>query len=121
MNDNLKQFIDDAFKPYGDFPARKDVEQELLANLTEKYNDLKAEGKEDDEAYKLTTESFGDVSEIMEQVAHEQEADQKIEKQNPSESIVETAADSLSKDPRFRATALVGADLADTILNAQRL
>jgi hypothetical protein len=34
MNDKLKQFLDDAFTPYGNFPARKDVEQELLANLT---------------------------------------------------------------------------------------
>lgn len=53
MNDELKQFLSDAFEPYGDFPARKDVEQELLANLTEKFNDLKADGKTDEEAYRL--------------------------------------------------------------------
>ena len=26
MENKLKQFLDDAFKPYGNFPARKDVE-----------------------------------------------------------------------------------------------
>ena len=62
MNDKLKLFLDDAFKPYGAFPARRDVEQELLANLTERYNDHKVEGKSEDEAYSLTIESFGDVS-----------------------------------------------------------
>ena len=53
MNDKLKKFLDDAFKPYGNFPSRKDVEQELLVNLTEKYDDLKSEGKTDEEAYEL--------------------------------------------------------------------
>src|SRR5579862_9111404 len=68
MEDKLKQFLDEAFKPYGNFPARKDVEQELLANLLEKYNDLKASGKSEDEAYQATIDSFGDVTEIMEHV-----------------------------------------------------
>ena len=31
MEKKLKAFLDNAFKPYGNFPARKDVEQELLA------------------------------------------------------------------------------------------
>jgi len=41
MENKLQEFLDEAFKPYGNFPSRKDVEQELLANLTEKYQDLK--------------------------------------------------------------------------------
>ena len=100
-NDKLKQFLDDVFRPYGDFPARKDVEQELLANLNEKYNDLKADGKTDDEAYKLTVESFGDVSEIMEYMAP-----------SAAKSRQSVAGDS----SRFRATALQQADLGDTNL-----
>src|ERR1700742_5248266 len=87
MNHKLRQFLNDAFEPYGDFPARKDVEQELLANLTEKYDDLKAEGKSDDEAYELTTASFGDVSEIMEQVAHDEQGFKTDGQQNLGKSI----------------------------------
>ncbi len=117
MNDKIKQFLDEAFKPYGDFPARKDVEQELLTNLIEKYNDLKAEGKTDTEAYKLTTESFGDVSEIMEQVAYHKETDRVDNKPNPDLSIDQKSKDNYSEsDSRFRSMALMEADLGDTQL-----
>jgi len=30
---------------YGDFPAREDVFRELLANMEEKYDDLKLQGQ----------------------------------------------------------------------------
>ena len=33
MEKKLETFLDEAFKPYGDFPARADVVQELLTNL----------------------------------------------------------------------------------------
>lgn len=105
MNDRLKQFLDDAFKPYGTFPARRDVEQELLANLTEKYNDLIASGKTQAEAYSLTTESLGDVSEIMEHVGHD------------TESANEDEKDFAENDSRFRATSIMNADLADAKLS----
>jgi uncharacterized protein YjbI with pentapeptide repeats len=70
MEKKLAQFLDEAFAPYGNFPARADVTQELLANLVERYDDLKKQGKSDDEAYQMTIDSFGDASEIMAQVPH---------------------------------------------------
>ena len=72
MEQKLQNFLDQAFAPYGDFPARNDVQQELFVNLQEKVEDLKAQGKSDDEAYKIATESFGDVAEIMEELPHAQ-------------------------------------------------
>ena len=51
MEKKLQQFLDNAFAPYGDFPSKNDVTKELLANLQEKYSDLKKQGKNDDEAY----------------------------------------------------------------------
>lgn len=117
MNDKLKQFLDNAFMPYGNFPARKDVEQELLSNLTEKYNDLKADGKTDEEAYQLTIESFGDVSEIMEHVAHDTGASKEDGAQESRESIVDRIKNGFrSGDPRFRATSITEADLSDSQL-----
>src|ERR1700744_5561227 len=106
MNDKLQHFIHNAFEPYGAFPARKEVEQELLANLTEKYSDLQAEGKTDEEAYSLTVASLGDVSEIMEHVAHDYET-----------TPHETAQTPTPHDTRFRATSLIEADLTDTQLS----
>ena len=37
MEKKFQAFLDNAFAPYGNFPARADVTQELLANLQEKY------------------------------------------------------------------------------------
>jgi BTB/POZ domain-containing protein KCTD9 len=67
MEKELEKFITDAFAPYGDFPAREDVTRELLSNLQEKYQDLKAQGKSDQDAYQQTIDSFGDVTEIMDE------------------------------------------------------
>jgi len=122
MNDKLQQFLDQAFRPYGDFPARKDIEQELLVNLTEKYNDLKAEGKSDDEAYRLTTESFGDVSEIMEQVAPDPTVIAATVPTGTKPSLGKTIIGHLKSafkegDSRFRAAPLTQADLSGSQLS----
>src|SRR6185369_14559807 len=71
MDKKLEKYLDEAFKPYGDFPAKSDVKAELLGNLEEKYDDLKAGGKSDDEAYQATIDSVGDIAEIMEHVPHD--------------------------------------------------
>ena len=70
MEKKLQQFLDEVFAPYGNFPARTEVTKELLANLVEKYHDLKQQGMSEDEAYQATIDSFGDVEEIMEQIPH---------------------------------------------------
>lgn len=117
MNDKLTQFLDSAFKPYGSFPARRDVEQELLANLLEKYDDLKTQGKTDDEAYQITTESFGDLAEIMEQVAHSQPPQPK--KRGLGRTLITAIKHPINGDPegsRFRAANLADTDLSDTEL-----
>ena len=96
MEKELKKFIDEAFAPYGSFPAREDVTRELLVNLEEKYRDLKAEGKTDEEAYKLAVDSFGDVSEIMDEIEYKEE---------PELSAASTVH-------KFKGVALEEADLA---------
>src|SRR5574338_14750 len=117
MNDKLKQFLDDAFKPYGNFPARKDVEQELLANLTEKYNDLKADGKTDEEAYRLTIDSFGDVSEIMEHVQHTpQQSHEDDEPKSIHKTLKEAFKLAKRSTSKFAATELKQSDLSGTSL-----
>ena len=70
METKFKDYLNTSFAPYGHFPTRDDVFAELLANMQEKFADLKAEGLSDDEAFQKTVDSMGDVSEIMENVAH---------------------------------------------------
>jgi len=117
MKAKLTQFLDESFKPYGNFPARRDVQQELLANLEERYDDLKTEGKSDTEAYALTIESFGDVSEIMEHVAHDEKPIKRPEDKSWREVVIEMLKHPIrGNDSRFRANDLQQADLADTQL-----
>jgi uncharacterized protein YjbI with pentapeptide repeats len=120
MEKKLQGFLNQAFAPYGNFPARKDVEQELLANLVEKYNDLKEQGKTDDEAYQATVDSFGDVSEIMEQVEHtDQPRYQEEDKRNLRTILKDSILHPIQGNyqSRFLASSLMDADLAGTKLS----
>lgn len=44
----------------------KELEEELLQNLLEKYDDHRRNGSSEQEAFKLTVDSIGEVSELME-------------------------------------------------------
>jgi len=53
---------------FADAPKSKrtnELKEEMIQNLTEKYNDLVAGGKQPDVAYELTIASIGDVSELI--------------------------------------------------------
>ena len=113
MEKKLKKFIEDAFEPYGPFPAKEDVINELYGNLLEKYNDYKKEGLGSNEAYEETIESFGDVSEIMEQVAPEKTAH---ETQTPKETFAHRLRSMVLKEADLSDTHLVGADLSSSQL-----
>jgi uncharacterized protein YjbI with pentapeptide repeats len=121
MEKKLQQYLDKAFAPYGDFPARADVTQELLANLLEKFNDLKKQGKGDDEAYQMTIDSFGDVSEIMEHVPHGETSRPHEDKVTSSlyKTIVTGIKEVAGSKPTLKASALTQADLADTDLSGR--
>jgi uncharacterized protein YjbI with pentapeptide repeats len=120
MEKKLQNFLDEAFAPYGDFPARADVTQELLANLLEKYNDLKQRGKTDDEAYKQTIDSFGDVSEIMENIPHvESNAAHDGMTSGIRKMIADGVKAATGNDHAARASALSKADLTDTDLSGK--
>jgi uncharacterized protein YjbI with pentapeptide repeats len=118
MEEKLQKFLDKAFAPYGEFPAKADVTQELLANLLEKFNDLKKQGKSDDEAYQMAVDSFGDVSEIMEQVPHDAAKPALENKDEPSlyKTIVDGVREAAGSKPTAKASNLTQADLIDTDL-----
>lgn len=121
MEKQLQQFLDKAFAPYGDFPARAEVTKELLTNLVEKYHDLKKQGMSDDEAYRATIDSFGDVEEIMEQVPHSEKKTE-IEPEHET-SLHQTIKMTLRRAKssigisQFAAVNLKQSDLSDTNLS----
>lgn len=65
MIEQIKLYVHDIFAPYRGIKAASELEEELILNLTEKFNDSKRQGYTDEESYKWTINSIGDVSELV--------------------------------------------------------
>ena len=65
MNEKLRRFIDTLF---ADAPQNKNInelKEEIFLNLTDKYNDFLAKGKDEESAYNLTIASVGNINELI--------------------------------------------------------
>ena len=62
MRDQLKQYVDLLFAGVADC---EDIKQEILLNTLDRYDDLIAEGKVPEAAYRLAITGIGDVNEIL--------------------------------------------------------
>ena len=69
MDEKISKYLDGLFAPYEDTHAVKDLKEELLHDLQEKYRDLKEKGYDEETAYRMTIGSIGDISEIMEGIS----------------------------------------------------
>lgn len=65
MNDRLRNKVDELFVNAPRTRRANDLKEELLANLIDKYNDLIASGKSEDEAYNNVIDGIGDVNELL--------------------------------------------------------
>jgi len=71
MEDKLRNYIDNIFSETT--PSKKTVElkEEMIQNLTDKYNDLRANGKTNEAAYNIAVAGIGDVSELLNELEEE--------------------------------------------------
>lgn len=65
MNNRLREYIDNLFSTAPSTMKAVEVKEEILQNLTDKYNDLIAEGKSEDVAFNIAVASIGDVSDLI--------------------------------------------------------
>ena len=65
MEEKIRRHVDELFSETA--PSRKSVElkEEMIQNLTEKFNDLIAEGKTPEAAYNIAIAGIGDVSVLL--------------------------------------------------------
>ena len=65
MEEKLRKYIEDLFD--GSAPTKKAVElkEEMIQNLSDKYNDLISEGKTEEAAYNIAIAGIGDVSGLL--------------------------------------------------------
>lgn len=68
MNNKIKNYIDVLFT---DVPRNKktnEIKEELLSNMSERFEDYIKEGKTENQAYSLAVSNLGDVDELLEGV-----------------------------------------------------
>ena len=71
MEDRLRRYIDGLFARTA--PTKKAIElkEEMLQNLSDKYNDLISEGKTPEAAYNIAIAGIGDVSDLLSELEEE--------------------------------------------------
>ncbi len=69
MNDKLTNYLDGVFAPYEEVKSIAELKADLLSDLQERFNELKAEGKDDETAFEMTIDSIGDIEQTVQEVA----------------------------------------------------
>ncbi len=65
MNEKLRQYMDSLFADAPETLHTAELKEEMLQNLTDKYNDLIAEGKTEEAAFNIAAASVGDVRALI--------------------------------------------------------
>lgn len=69
MNEKINQYLNGVFAPYDGVKSIAELKADLLADLQERFRELKAEGKDDDTAFAMTIDSIGDIEQTVQEVA----------------------------------------------------
>lgn len=68
MNYKLREYIDSLFIDAPHTVKVVEMKEEILQNLLDKYNDLRAEGRSEEAAYNIAIASIGDISELIQEL-----------------------------------------------------
>ena len=74
MEYNIRAYVDELFRDAPDTQRAYEMKVELVQNLVDKYNDLVASGKSEEDAYNITIYGIGDISELLEEMRREEPA-----------------------------------------------
>lgn len=74
MEYNIRAYVDELFQDVPDTQRAYEMKVELTQNLLDKYNDLVASGKSEEDAYNITIYGIGDISELLEEMRREEPA-----------------------------------------------
>lgn len=70
MNEKLDQYLNGVFAPYDGVKSVAELKADLLADLQERFRELKAEGKDDETAFEMTIDSIGDIEQTVQEMAN---------------------------------------------------
>src|SRR5262245_34216249 len=69
-NDKLDVYVDGVFAPYEGAKSISELKADLLADLHERFRELRAEGKDEATAFELTIDSIGDIEQTVQEVSN---------------------------------------------------
>ena len=69
MNEKLNQYLNGVFAPYDGVKSVAELKADLLADLQERFRELKAEGRDDETAFQMTVDSIGDIEQTVQEAA----------------------------------------------------
>ena len=69
MNEKLNQYLNAVFAPYDGVKSVAELKADLLSDLQERFNELKAGGKDDETAFQMTIDSIGDIEQTVREAA----------------------------------------------------
>lgn len=70
MNEKINQYLNGVFAPYDGVKSVAELKTDLLADLQERFRELKADGKDDETAFQMTIDSIGDIEQTVQEVAN---------------------------------------------------
>ncbi len=71
MKKRLENYVHRLFDGVPKTQKIRELEQEMLQNITEKFESLIAQGKSEEEAYNATVAGIGDISELLDELSKE--------------------------------------------------
>lgn len=114
MNQKLTNYLNGVFAQYDEIKSVAELKADLLLDLQERYSELKAEGKDDDTALKLTVESIGDIEQTIREIANLSDSTDKqaLASFGASNLVESDFAGVTAHKGNFKASALRGSDFA---------
>lgn len=114
MNEELNRYLNGVFAPYDGVKSVTDLKADLLSDLQERFRELKAEGKDDETALRMTIDSIGNIEETVLEVANLSRSLERQVVTNFSASNLQKSdfAGVVAHKGKFTASALRGSDFS---------
>lgn len=69
MKNRITDYINGVFAPFDNTKSVSELKSDLLADLHDRFDELRSEGKDDETAFKMTVESVGDIEDTIMDIA----------------------------------------------------
>lgn len=70
MNERLNSYVDGVFAPYEGARSIAELKADLLADLQDRFRELRAQGKDEAAAFDITIDSIGDIEQTVQEVSN---------------------------------------------------